>query len=121
MKTTPCLYTLIAAATLAIGGNALAQAGPPTSTAGGGCTATGNAMRGGNLGGHATNTPCGPAAAVAPAIITPVPAAAAPAAPAPVAAAPAASTGMGAPAVAAETPAAPARSAPVRVAKADRN
>ena len=118
MKTTPCLYTLIAAATLAIGGNALAQASPPTSTAGAGCTATGNAMRGGNLSGSPSDKACGGATAAATG--TNAPAAAAPMATAPAATAPAASTGMGAPATTSETPAAPAR-APVRVAKADRN
>jgi hypothetical protein len=52
------LTTLIAAASLTAAGFAIAQANPPTSTAGAGCTATANAMRGGNLGSTATNKDC---------------------------------------------------------------
>jgi hypothetical protein len=61
MNTKITLSTLIAAATLAAGGFAVAQSTPPTSTPGAGCTATANAMRGGNLGGQATNKECGTA------------------------------------------------------------
>jgi hypothetical protein len=64
MNTKISLTTLIAAATLAAGGVAMAQPGPdmgeyvPSSTAGAGCTATANAMRAGNLGGSPSRTAC---------------------------------------------------------------
>ncbi|WP_395686206.1 hypothetical protein [Caenimonas koreensis] len=64
------LTTLAAAATMAVGGLAIAQGNPVTSTPGAGCTATANAMRGGNLGGSATNKDC---------VSNPAPTAAAPA------------------------------------------
>jgi hypothetical protein len=117
MNTKMSLTTLLAAATLAIGGAAIAQANPQTSTAGNNCTATGNAMRGGNLGGHASNTACTdrPAAnAAAPAAATAAPMAAT--------TPPPASTNMGAaPAADNTAAAAPAPAAPMRVARADRN
>lgn len=50
------LAGLITVAALAAGGVAVAQ---PTSTAGNGCTATANAMKGGNLGGTASSKECG--------------------------------------------------------------
>lgn len=100
--------TLIAIASVAAAA-AFAQTPniPPelrTSTAGNGCTATANAMRGGNLGGSPTLKPCGDAAA---------PMAAAPAVQSAVVAAPvpvAESTSMGSGAA-----------APMRAARADRN
>ena len=56
---------LIMAAPLALGGVAIAQTTPSvqtpnvqTSTPGAGCTATGNAMRAGNLGGGPSSTAC---------------------------------------------------------------
>ena len=52
---------LITAAPLVLGGLALAQQATPnvqTSTPGAGCTATGNAMRSGNLGGGPSSTAC---------------------------------------------------------------
>lgn len=70
MKTNMSLTTLIAAATMAFGGVALAQTMPPTSTAGAGCTATANAMKGGNLGGSPSSTACGTTANAAPAAAT---------------------------------------------------
>lgn len=70
MNTKMSLTTLIAAATMAFGGVALAQTTPPTSTAGAGCTATANAMKGGNLGGSPSSTACGTTANAAPAATT---------------------------------------------------
>lgn len=67
------LTTLIAAATLAVSGLAMAQSNPPTSTAGAGCTATANAMKGGNLGSSPTGVDCttaGAKTAAAPAAVT---------------------------------------------------
>lgn len=55
MNTKLSFTTLIAAATLGFGGFAMAQ---PTSTPGAGCTATANAMRGGNLGSSPTDAAC---------------------------------------------------------------
>lgn len=92
MKTKLTITTLIAAATMAVAGLAIAQGQPVTSTAGNGCTATANAMRGGNLGSTATNKDCvstpapmavAPAPMAAPMAVAPAPA------PAPMAAAPA--------------------------------
>lgn len=105
----------IAAATLAAGGLAVAQSTPPTSTPGAGCTATANAMKGGNLGGTATNKDCvsTPATAAAAPSTAPMTTAAPAPAPAPMAATPSAPAPM-----VAETP---ARPAPMRVARADRN
>jgi hypothetical protein len=60
MKKKMWITSLVAGVALAAGGVALAQstANPPTSTPGAGCTATGNAMRGGNLGGEPMATGC---------------------------------------------------------------
>ncbi|MBI5275750.1 MAG: hypothetical protein HY854_04760 [Burkholderiales bacterium] len=120
MYTKTTLTTLAAAVSLVAAGLAFAQGTdprelPPSSTAGNGCTATANAMRGGNMSASPTAKPCiaepAPIAA-APAVVAEPPAvmgaAPAPAAPAPVAAAPT-------PAPAEPTP------APMLVAKADRN
>lgn len=88
MKTT--FASLLAVASLAAGGVALAQtapaAGTQSSTPGAGCTATGNAMKSGNLGGGPSGTACNTtgttaatstAPAAAPATVaTPAPAAA---------------------------------------------
>jgi hypothetical protein len=67
MKTNTTFTTLIAGALLVIGSVAVAQstagAPPPTSTAGNGCTATANAMKGGNLGGQASAIACNEKAA----------------------------------------------------------
>jgi hypothetical protein len=120
MNTKMSLATLLAAAALAAGGVAFAQANPQTSTAGNNCTATGNAMRGGNLGGQPSNTACTdrPAAnAAAPAATTAAPMAATTTPPSGsnMGAAPAADT------TATAAPAAPAPAAPMRVARADRN
>jgi hypothetical protein len=90
MKMNKTLAALAAASSLALGGFALAQspgaaggsdAQPKTSTPGAGCTATGNAMSAGNLGGNATNKNCdstnttaatpAPATAAAPATVAP--------------------------------------------------
>ncbi len=110
------LSTLIAAATLAVSGIAFAQttANPPTSTPGAGCTATANAMKGGNLGGSPSDTACTSAGARATAAAAPAPAttAAATTDATPMANSSAKSSSMGA---------APAKAAPMRVARADRN
>jgi hypothetical protein len=68
--------SLAAAAAIAAGGVALAQttANPPTSTPGAGCTATGNAMRGGNLGGAPMATGCPQGATAGTAAVAPAPA-----------------------------------------------
>ena len=111
MNTKLTFNALIAAATLAAAGVAMAQANPPTSTPGAGCTATANAMRGGNLGGSATNKDCvspGASTAAAPAATT-----AAPATTASTTTSATESTAMG------NTAAKPAK--PMRVAKSDRN
>ena len=114
MTTKLSLTTLAAAAAFALAGVATAQttsapANPPTSTAGNGCTATGNAMRGGNLGGTATNKDCGTpatsAAVVAPAATTET----------------TTSTTTSAGAGSAPVEQAPAAAKPVRTARADRN
>lgn len=111
MNTKTTLSTLIAAATLTMGGFAVAQANPPTSTPGNGCTATANAMKGGNMGSSPSAIECATPAG------------------APTAAAATGST-TAAPATSARTTAADssamgssgaARAAPMRVAKADRN
>jgi hypothetical protein len=115
MNTKLTLTALAAAATLAIGGIAMGQVNPPTSTPGAGCTATGNAMKGGNLGGSPTNKDCGPGttAATTGAVVTPAAPAAASTAPA--------DTGSTASAAPAGT--APMASGPTgaKVARADRN
>ena len=59
MNTKTTLATLFAAAAMAAGGLAMAQANPPSSTAGNNCTATGNAMRGGNMSANPSGTACG--------------------------------------------------------------
>jgi len=120
MKISTSLALPFAAAIVALAGVAtaqVAQTNPPTATAGNGCTATGNAMRGGSMSAHPSNIPCGAAAAAPAAVITPIESAPAvavqpPAQPAPVAqAAPAAPM--------AQEP--PVQAAPMRVARADRN
>ena len=118
MNTKTSLSALVAAVALIASGIAMAQANPPTSTPGAGCTATANAMKGGNLGGTASpNINCGPGTA---------PTAAAAPAPAPIAAqpAPAADTTASKTATTADSSAMGAAPAPVRktrVARADRN
>lgn len=105
------LTTLIAAATLAIAGVAMAQSNPPSSTAGAGCTATANAMRGGNLGSSPSDIACttaGAKTAAAPAVTTTTEAA------------PATNTSMAGSAGTSNS-GAMANSAPTRVARADRN
>jgi hypothetical protein len=114
MKTNMSLTTLIGAAALVIGSVAVAQstavAPPPTSTAGNGCTATANAMKGGNLGGQASAIACDEKAA-------------------PVAAArttttetvSTTTTSPAAAPIAMSNTAEPVRKAPMRVARADRN
>lgn len=68
MTTKTTLTSFIAAAACVIGTVAMAQTAvvpadqAPTSTPGAGCTATGNAMRGGNMGGDASATACAPKA-----------------------------------------------------------
>jgi hypothetical protein len=115
------LTMLATAGALAAGGFAWAQttdanAPPPkSSTPGAGCTATGNAMAAGNLGGNATNKDCNTTGTTAATTTTGATAAAPAAAPAPAtAAAPSTSTN--------DVAAAPAPSdnAPKRVARADR-
>jgi hypothetical protein len=105
IKTT--LATLIAT-TLAAGGFAIAQTNPPSSTPGAGCTATANAMRGGNLGGSPSNIDCAAAGSAN--------TAAAATGTTKAEAAPAASTGTSAMGNSAAKPA-----KPMRVAKSDRN
>jgi hypothetical protein len=120
MKTNMSITALIGAAALVIGGVAVAQsttgAPPPTSTAGNGCTATGNAMKGGNLGGHASAIACDekgmPVAATR--TTTTETASTTSVAPAAAAAPAAAPTAMA-------SPSEPVRKAPMRVARADRN
>ena len=115
MNTKFTLTTLIAAATLAVGGFAVAQSNLPTSTAGNGCTATANAMKGGNLSASPANIGCTSASnATAPAAaVMTEPATAS-------SGAPVNTTGMGAPAAVAQpSPAAP-MDQPVRMARADR-
>lgn len=114
------LTTLIAGATLAFAGVAMAQANPPTSTPGAGCTATANAMRGGNLGSSPSDTACttaGAKAAAAPAATTTTQAAPAPVIDTSAKTNMAVSSGTGNPAPVAST--APIRVA--RAARADRN
>jgi hypothetical protein len=133
-KTSKSFATLIAATAVAVGGVALAQspaatpsstdAMPKTSPPGAGCTATGNAMSAGNLGGTATNKECNTAAPANRA------AQAAPAAAATTTttttestASPSASTSPSTSSMAASTPPASdtgAAAAPKRVARADR-
>jgi len=83
MNTKTSLSALVAAVTLVVSGAAMAQANPPTSTPGAGCTATANAMKGDNMGGHPSTTACAdqPKAAAA-AVAVPAPATAAAPAPA---------------------------------------
>jgi hypothetical protein len=127
--------TVATAAALAFGGIALAQspAGTPsssdvppkTSTPGAGCTATGNALSGGNLGGPGTSKDCrgtttmgAPAAAAAPATVaTPAPAPAA--SPAPDTSAQSAAAAP-APSTSTTTAASSTPPPPQRVARADR-
>ena len=59
MNTNTTLGTLIAAAALAASGFAMAQADTPSSTAGNNCTATCNAMKGGNMSASPSKTSCG--------------------------------------------------------------
>jgi hypothetical protein len=127
MNTKTTLSTLIAAAALAAGGLAMAQADPPSSTPGNNCTATGNAMKGGNMSASPSKSACGPEATANTATVMP---AAAPAtaavAPAPAPAAAVATTEPAPSATTADTTsmgntaAAPAPKR-MRVAKADRN
>ena len=65
MNTKTILTTLMAASTLAAGGFAFAQANPPSSTPGNNCTATGNAMRGGNMSASPSGTACASASTAA--------------------------------------------------------
>ncbi len=112
------LTTLIAAATLAFGGVVIAQ---PTSTPGAGCTATANAMRGGNLGGSASDAGCttaGAKNATAP-VAAPVAATAMPAA-APVMATTTTTTTTNSMAVASDNSGARTVRAPMRMARAPR-
>jgi hypothetical protein len=113
MKTKTTLGTLIAAAAFAASGLAMAQADPPSSTAGNNCTATGNAMKGGNMSANPSKTACGTqgsantAAAVSPSTTSTTTADSA------TSASTAGTTAMG------NTTAPSAK--PMRVAKADRN
>ena len=72
--------SLAAAAAFAASGIVLAQSTapttsyPPTSTPGAGCTATGNAMRGGNLGGEPRATGCPQGTTAGTAAVAPAPA-----------------------------------------------
>jgi hypothetical protein len=113
MKTNMSLTTLIGAAALVIGSVAVAQsttgAPPPTSTAGNGCTATGNAMKGGNLGGQASSIACDEKAKTAATTTTTTTETAS------------ATTANTAAPVAMGNSGEPVRKAPVRVARADRN
>lgn len=117
MTTKMSLTTLLAAAILAFGGVATAQ---PTSTPGAGCTATANAMRGGNLGSSPSDIGCTTAGAknAAAPVAAPVAATAMPAA-AP-AAAPVTTTMTTSTAVAADNSGARTVRAPIRVARAPR-
>ena len=114
MNTKTSLSALVAAVTLVASGVAMAQANPPTSTAGAGCTATANAMKGGNLGSTASpNINCADGATARTAA----------AAPATTTAEPAAAVSTTAPAADSSTMGA-AGAAPVRktrVARSDRN
>ncbi len=113
------LTTLIAAATLAAGGVALAQTTPQTSTAGAGCTATGNAMKAGNLGGSPSKTACATKASETTAAVT---TGSTPSDPAPIASTAAPATMGNSGSVASPAPAPVARAPRVtRVARADRN
>jgi len=108
MKSKPTLTTLIATAGLLAGAAALAQKVQipdemRTSTPGAGCTATANAMRGGNLGGSPNPNACADAPATAAA-----------------AAAPAGASGLAGSSAMGNTGAA-AGSAPAREPRADRN
>ena len=107
MNTKTILSTLIAAATLAAGGLAMAQADPPSSTPGNNCTATGNAMRGGNMSASPSKTACAGSGATTAAATTKTEPA--------TTASTADTSSMG------NTAAAPAAKKPMRVAKADRN
>lgn len=110
MNTKLTLTTLIAAAALSAGGFAVAQSSAPTSTPGNGCTATANAMKGGNMGSSPSAIACAdgttPTAAAATGTTSATPAA-------------------GATTTAADSSAmgnsGAKRAAPLRVAKADRN
>ena len=121
MNISTSLALPVAAAILAIAGVAtaqVAQVNPPTATAGNGCTATGNAMRGGSMSAHPSNIPCGTAAAAPAATITPIQSAPPVAVQQAAQPAPVAQAAPAAPMVAQEPPAKPA---PMRVARADRN
>jgi hypothetical protein len=107
MKSKPTLTTLIATAGLLAGAAALAQKVQipdemRTSTPGAGCTATANAMRGGNLGGSPNPNACADAPATAAAV------------------APAGASGLAGSSAMGNTAAA-AGSAPAREPRADRN
>lgn len=104
------LGAALAATGLALGSLAFAQANPPTSTAGAGCTATANAMRGGNLGGTPSTTACTTSANTA----------ASANAAADTAAVPAGSAGMGASAADSGTAVSANTGARMRPARADR-
>jgi hypothetical protein len=114
MKTT--LTTLAAAAAFAVAGLAVAQtnANPPSSTPGNGCTATANAMRGGNMSANPSGKACNDQA-------TPTAATAAPATTAQTAPSTGMSSGSTTMGNTASTTdmSAPARTS--RVARADRN
>lgn len=122
MNTKASFITVVAAATLSLGGVAVAQsiANPPSSTAGHGCTATANAMRGGNMSASPSGTACGPeatantAAVVAPAAPAALVAPAAPVAQSAATTSMDSTSGMG-------SSGASAGQAPMRVARADRN
>jgi hypothetical protein len=125
MKMNKTLAALAAASTLAFGGYALAQSAggatgsdappPKSSTPGAGCTATGNAMSAGNLGGNATNKNCDSSNTTA-ATATTSSTAAAPAA----TTSPSSGSVATAPATSDTTTASSANTAPKRVARADR-
>ncbi len=118
MKTKTTLGALIAAAAFATAGLAVAQ-NEPTSTAGNNCTATGNAMKGGNMSASPSKTACGAqgsansAAATTTTTSTNNTASTAPADSA-ASANTAGTTAMG-------NTTAPSSAQPMRVAKADRN
>lgn len=116
MNTKKTLTTLIAVATLAIGGVAMAQ---PSSTAGAGCTATANAMKGGNLGGSPSDIGCTTAGSARTTAAAPVATTTTTKVEAPAATSMATSATAPAPMTTAAEPTRVAR-APVRVARAPR-
>lgn len=124
------LSTLVAAVAMAAGGVALAQSTPsstgdvPTSTPGAGCTATGNAMRAGNLGGGPSKTACGTTSGSTAAATGSTTTSSTPMTTSPSASSDTTSSGssaMGSSAAMADSSSAPARTSSTRVAKADRN